>query len=411
MTDGTLALRYHMKGVKGVCPLVGFGATPQGFNTSIPIIATLYDRRRAVEYIYHNWLLYIAAFAVAFGITLFATPLSKTMSTMIGAIDYPKKRGMHSVPIPRMGGIAIVLGFVVTMFVMTFFVDEFRNAEFLGFIVGGIIIVITGILDDIYNIKARTKLMLQIAAAAVVIASGTRIEFVFWPLMTDVSAISVPLTFIWIIGVTNAVNLIDGLDGLAAGVASICALALTVLCIISGSPLAVVLSATLAGSCLGVLPRNFSPAEIFMGDTGALFLGYVLAVASIIGVFKFYAMLSVIIVFFAMALPIFDTLFAMTRRALNGKPIMGADREHLHHRLIDAGFSTTKAVVMLYVLSIVTGAFAVAIAIADLWIILVVAVLALALGMMIIVYRKRISRRQDHTLQSSEPEAVLEAQE
>ena len=339
----------------------------------------------------HNWLLYTAAFAVAFGITLFVTPFSKTMSAVFGAIDYPKKRGMHTVPIPRMGGIAIVVGFVVTMLVMTFFVYELRGVEFLGFILGGIIIVITGILDDIYNIKARTKLMLQIAAAAVVIASGTRIEFVFWPFVTDVSAVSVPLTLVWIIGVTNAVNLIDGLDGLAAGVASICALALTVLCIISGSPLAVVLSATLAGSCLGFLPRNFSPAEVFMGDTGALFLGYVLAVASIIGVFKFYAMLSVIIVFLALALPILDTLFAMTRRAISGKPIMSADRGHLHHKLIDAGFSTTKAVVILYVLSIVTGAFAIAIAIADIRALMVVVVLAAALFMMIVVYRRRLA--------------------
>jgi len=338
----------------------------------------------------HNWLLYIAAFAVAFGITMFVTPFSKTMSNLFGAIDYPKKRGMHSVPIPRMGGIAIVIGFVITMLLMTLFVYELRDMEFLGFILGGIIIVITGILDDIYNIKARTKLLLQIAAAAVVILSGTRIEFVFWPFVTDVSAISVPLTLIWIIGVTNAVNLIDGLDGLAAGVASICAMALMILCIISGSPLAVVLSAALAGTCLGFLPRNFSPAEIFMGDTGALFLGYVLAVTSIIGVFKFYAMLSVIIVFLALALPIFDTLFAMTRRAINGKPIMGADRGHLHHRLIDAGFSTTKTVVMLYALSIVTGAFAVAIAIADIRALMVVVVLAAALFMMIVVYRRRL---------------------
>jgi len=333
--------------------------------------------------------LYIAAFAVAFGITLYVTPWCKKISAAIGAIDYPKKRGMHSEPIPRMGGIAIVAGFVVTLLIMTLFVYELHGMEFLGFILGGVIIVITGIFDDIYNIRARTKLVLQFAAAAVVIFSGTRIEFVFWPFVTDISAISVPITFLWIIGVTNAVNLIDGLDGLAAGVASICALALTVLCIISGSPLAVVLSATLAGTCLGFLPRNFSPAEIFMGDTGALFLGYVLAVTSIIGVFKFYAMLSLVIVFLALALPIFDTLFAMTRRAINRKPIMGADREHLHHRLIDAGFSTTKVVVMLYALSIVTGAFAIAIAIADLRVLMVVVVLAAALIMMILVYRRR----------------------
>ena len=349
----------------------------------------------------HYWLLYITAFAVAFGTTLFATPLSKKLSLAIGAMDQPKKRGMHSTPIPRMGGLAIVAGFFVTILLMTFFVYELRGHEFLGFIAGGVIIVITGILDDIYNIKARTKLLFQIAAAVVVIASGTRIEFVFWPFVTDIAAFSVPVTFIWIIGMTNAVNLIDGLDGLAAGVASICAMALMVLCILSGSPTAVVLSAALAGSCLGFLPRNFSPAEVFMGDTGALFLGYVLAVTSIIGVFKFYAMLSVVIVFFALALPIFDTLFAMARRALNGKPIMGADRGHLHHRLIDSGLSTPKTVVMLYILSIVTGMIAIAIAVADFLALFVVIVFAVALAVMILVYRARLKPKT----QVSEEEA------
>jgi len=350
----------------------------------------------------HNWLLYIAAFAVAFGATLFATPYSKKFSAAIGAIDLPKKRGMHSTPIPRMGGIAIVFGFVITVLLMTFFVYELHSLEFAGFIAGGVIIVITGILDDMHNLRARTKLMFQIAAAAVVIASGTRIEFVFWPFVTDISALSIPITLVWIIGMTNAVNLIDGLDGLAAGVASICAMALMVLCILSGSPTAVVLSAALAGSCLGFLPRNFSPAEIFMGDTGALFLGYVLAVTSIIGVFKFYAMLSVVIVFFALALPIFDTLFAMARRALNGKPIMGADRGHLHHRLIDSGLSTPKTVVMLYILSIVTGMIAIAIAVADFLALFVVVVFAVALSVMILVYRSRLKPKNQPPEENSD---------
>lgn len=337
----------------------------------------------------HNWLLYVAAFAAAFGVTLFVTPYCRLVSEKVGALDEPKSRGMHQVTIARLGGLAIVSGFVVTMLVMLPFVEELRTLEVAGFFVGGVIIVITGILDDIYSIRARTKLILQLAAAGVVIFSGTYIEFVFWPFAAHLNVFAIPVTVLWIIGVTNAVNLIDGLDGLAAGVASICALCLMVLCIISGTPVAVVLSATLAGTCFGFLPRNFSPAEIFMGDTGALFLGYVLAVTSIIGVFKTYAMLSVVIALFVLALPIFDTLFAMTRRAIHRKPIMMADRAHLHHRLVDAGLSTTRAVILLYALSLVSGVLAIAIAIQDVRAFLVIVVFAIALIMMTFVYRKR----------------------
>ena len=340
----------------------------------------------------HNWLMYIAAFAVAFGVSIFVTPYCRGISIRLGAIDEPKNRGMHHKPIPRLGGIALVAGFAVTIALMIPFLEELRTMEVAGLFAGGIIIVAIGILDDVYNIKARTKLILQMVAASVVIASGTYIEFVFWPFATHLHVFAIPLTFLWIIGITNAVNLIDGLDGLAAGVASICAICLVVLCIISGEPVAVVLSAALAGTCLGFLPRNFSPAEIFMGDTGALFLGYVLAVTSIIGVFKTYAMLSLIIAMLALALPIFDTIFAMGRRVISRQSIMTADRSHLHHKLIDAGLSTNRAVMFLYAISFVCAALAVAIAIQDVRALLVVVVFASALVVMTFTYRHR---RQD----------------
>ena len=360
----------------------------------------------------HNWLVYIAAFAAAFGVSLFVTPHSRWISIRLGAIDEPKHRGMHNKPIPRLGGIAIVAGFVVTLLLMIPFVEELRTMEVAGFFVGGIIIVITGILDDVYNIRARTKLVLQMAAAAVVIASGTYIEFVFWPFATHLSVFAVPVTFLWIIGITNAVNLIDGLDGLAAGVASICALCLVVLCIISGEPVAVVLSAALAGTCLGFLPRNFSPAEVFMGDTGALFLGYVLAVTSIIGVFKTYAMLSVVIAIFALALPIFDTVYAMGRRMANGKPIMTADRAHLHHRLIDAGLSTNRTVIALYGMSLIGAAIAIAIAIQDIIAFLVVMVFASMLVVMTFTYRMRNkTENREPEAESGGPNVVIDMQQ
>lgn len=338
----------------------------------------------------HDYLLYIAAFATAFGVSLFTTPLSKKLSVKVGAIDLPKKRGLHKEPIPRMGGIAIVLGFVISLLVLLPFLPELHNAQFLGFMVGALIIVGVGIVDDIKNLRARVKLVFQIIASLVVIYSGTEITFVTWPFTAYIEPFSPVVTLIWIVGVTNAVNLIDGVDGLAAGVTAISAVTIMVLCILSGSPLAVVLTASLAGSCMGFLPRNFSPAEVFMGDTGSTFLGFVLAVSSIIGVFKSYAILSVVLVACCLALPIFDTLFAIIRRTINKRPIMEADRGHLHHRLIDSGMSHRRAVVILYALSGAMGLISIMIAMHDLRALIVISIFIAVFGLMLFTYNKRI---------------------
>ncbi len=222
-----------------------------------------------------------------------------------------------------------------------------------------------------------------------VIFTGTRVNFVGWPILNTIEPLSGFITLVWIVGVTNAVNLIDGLDGLAAGISSIGAICLVILCILAQNPFAVVLTAALAGSCMGFLPRNFSPAEVVMGDTGSLFLGFVLSVTSIMGVFKGYALLSIAIAFLVLALPIFDTLFAILRRLVHHKPIMQADRGHLHHRLIDAGYSHTQAVVLLYLLSIFCGVVAVLIAVQNLLASLIVVLCVAIILAMIHVYRKR----------------------
>jgi UDP-GlcNAc:undecaprenyl-phosphate/decaprenyl-phosphate GlcNAc-1-phosphate transferase len=348
----------------------------------------------------HNWLLYIAAFATSFGISLLFTPYAKKIAIYVGAIDLPKKRGMHNKPIPRMGGIAIVLGFIGTVIILAPFVKEFRSIQFIGFLIGAILIVTIGILDDIYSaksdgVKARIKLAVQIVAALIVIFTGTTLEFVNLQFKMDLTIIGMPITFLWIIGITNAVNLIDGLDGLAAGVSGIAALFLAVLCIMSGSIFAVVLTVALAGSCLGFLPRNFSPAEIIMGDTGALFLGYILAVTSIMGVYKKYALLSLIVCAIVLALPIVDTVFAMGRRILSGKSIMQADRGHLHHKLVDSGLSASSSVVILYCISFIAGIFAILIAVNDVIASSIAIILFLILSTVVHVYRKRISSKND----------------
>lgn len=342
----------------------------------------------------HNWLLYIAAFASAFAITLVTTPLAKKISTKVGAIDYPKDRGVHVKPMPRMGGIAIVLGFLITVLVLYRFEQAMDIRQFAGFVAGAVIIVVLGIIDDIKTLRAKHKLLVQIVAALIVIFSGTRINVVMWPVTAYLQTFSVPITLVWIVGVTNAVNLIDGLDGLAAGVSSIAALCLMVLCIMTGTSTAVMLTAALAGACLGFLPRNFNPAEIFMGDTGSTFLGFVLAVTSILGVFKGYAILALIVSMLCLGLPVFDTIFAMLRRAAKNKPIMEADRGHLHHRLIDRGFSQRQAVLILYGVSLLCGLLAIFISFKDSRTVVVV-LLTIILLSFVIYYFNAYIRKKD----------------
>ncbi len=337
-----------------------------------------------------DWLLYIAVFACSFGASLLMTPYVKKFAVKNGAIDYPKSRGLHKEPIPRMGGLAIVFGFAASMLVSLPFVPELRSIQFLGFSIGAMIIVLLGMLDDIYQLNAKVKFLVQLIAAFIVIFTGTTFHIMVWPFMLLPGKFDIPLTLLWIVGLTNAVNLIDGVDGLAAGVSTIGAGCLMVLCILSGNGLAVVFTAAIAGSCLGFLPRNFSPAEIIMGDTGSTFLGFVLACSSLIGVFKSYAVLSIVVAVLALALPIFDTLFAMMRRAINRKPIMSADRGHLHHRLIDAGYSHKSAVLLLYGLSAATGIIAIGISLKDVRAIIVTVISLAIFFIMMYAYRKRL---------------------
>ena len=337
----------------------------------------------------HNWTLYLAAFLGAFGITLLTTPFAKWLAFRLHAIDQPKARGMHTRPMPRLGGVAIVLGFMATVLVLFPYIQGLERRQFVGFLIGCAIIVVLGIFDDIYTLRARFKLVFQIIAALVVVFSGIRIEVVLWPITTALEFFSIPFTLLWIVGVTNAVNLIDGLDGLAAGVSSIAAFSLMILCIITGSETAVVLTAALAGSCIGFLPRNFNPAEIFMGDSGSTFLGFVLAVSSILGVFKGYAILAVVVSMLCLGLPVFDTLFAMCRRMAKGQSIMQPDRGHLHHRLIDRGYTQKQAVLILYGISAACGILAIILSVRRAETFVVVLLTVFLLSMVVYYFNRR----------------------
>ncbi len=336
----------------------------------------------------NNWVLYGFTFLLAFSISIISTPYIKKLAIKLKAVDQPKDRGLHTKPMPRMGGLAIYLGFMVSIIGVSY-AENIFSVQLLGFFIGATLIVVIGILDDIYDLSAKIKLTCQIIAALIVIYTGTSITNIFYPVYVNFHTLDDIITLIWIIGITNAVNIIDGVDGLAAGVSTINSLFLMILCILTGDTLSILFTSALAGSCLGFLPRNFSPAEIFMGDTGSTFLGFVLAVSSIMGVFKSYALLSIFIATFAIALPILDTAFAMSRRFFTGKPIMQADRGHLHHRLVDRGYSHRKTVIVLYAISIIAGLISISIALKSLLAFILVCLLLVILSSMIYVYRKR----------------------
>ncbi len=352
------------------------------------------------------YYVYIFAFLLAFFISLVVTPLTKTLAFKFKVLAYPNERSMHKTPTGLLGGLAIFAGFMITMVVCMLFVEDFRTVEFYGFLVGGVIIWVLGVFDDKYALSAKIKLLGQIVVAIIVIATGNTINFYNWPLPDLLNRFGDVLTFFWIIGIINAINIIDGVDGLAAGVSAISSLCMAILCFLSGSPAAVLLAAALAGSTLGFLPRNFHPAEVFMGDNGAMFLGYVLAVSSIIGVYKEYALLSLVISFLVLAFPIFDVSFAIIRRAVNKKPIMIADRGHLHHKLYDMGFSERHTVAILYTITILTGFLAIVLAFDNLITTVIVFTFLAILFVMVISYRRRVEQRKKHLAELKEAEST-----
>ena len=311
-------------------------------------------------------LFMIFAFIVSFAFTFATTPLVRRFAFKIGAIDIPKdNRRMHKKPTPRIGGLAIIFGFTVATLC---FAQPSR--QLYGTLAGAAIIAVMGVIDDCKNLPAKLKFVIQIIAALVVVFAGdikidvfTNPNFLsdnpYWVLP---EWLSVTLTFIWIVFITNAVNFIDGLDGLAAGVSAIMSISLVFISIRVGEYSIAILGIALMGSCFGFLPFNFNPAKIFMGDTGSTFLGFMLATLSIQGVFKSYAVISFAVPLLILGLPLFDALFAMIRRILRGQSPMTADRGHLHHRLVDMGFSQKQTVFILYAISGVLGITAVLLA-------------------------------------------------
>ncbi|MEN8906870.1 MAG: MraY family glycosyltransferase [Clostridiales bacterium] len=330
-----------------------------------------------------NYIIYecFISFFIAFIVAFASTPMVKKFSFKVGAVDDPTvdNRRMHKKPIARLGGIAIILGFLLSVFfnIVTAFFDNYAilklNTEedylkFLGMLAGIFIIVIVAYFDDINPLSAWFKFIFQIVAATIVVSTGTKIEFIADPFfsVTGLSYfptyISYIITILWIIGITNAINFIDGLDGLAVGVSSIASLSLFFVLIMLDRYEAALLAAILAGASLGFLPYNFNPAKIFMGDTGATFLGFTLAVISIQGTIKYYTAIAIAVPLLVLGLPIFDIIATVLGRIFSGKSPVKADRTHLHHRLIDMGLSHRQSVVVIYTASGALGLCAVVLA-------------------------------------------------
>ncbi len=308
-----------------------------------------------------DYLTIIMALGAALIVTLAATPPVRAFARRVGAVDVPKDgRRMHDHPIPRQGGLAIFLGIIVGV---VLFADLDRQVQ--GMLLGSVIIITVGAIDDIVALPAWLKFIVQIAAAGVAVAFGIRIEHIanpiFWSDLTYIAfgSWSIPITMFWIVGITNSINLIDGLDGLACGVSAIAALSILVISIFLGQLNIAIILAAVLGACLGFMPFNFNPAKIFMGDAGALLLGYILSTVSVMGLLKYYAIISFAVPLLALALPIFDTMFAIIRRLMKGQNPMAPDRGHIHHRLIDMGLSQKQSVAILYAISAVMGMAAV----------------------------------------------------
>lgn len=304
------------------------------------------------------------ALVLAFVASIVFTPFVKRLAYRIGAVDRPNYRKVHARIMPRLGGLAIYLSFVLTYLIYR------PDGEFdKALLIGATIIIITGVLDDMLEITAKAKMLGQLAAAGVIVVFGEiQVEFINLPFggTLEFGYFAIPLTILWIVAITNAVNLIDGLDGLAAGVSTIALVTLSAMAILMGNPFVATVTAILAASTLGFLVFNFYPARIFMGDTGALFLGYMISVFALLG-FKGVTMFALIIPIIMLGVPVSDTFFAIIRRLREKQPLSAADKSHLHHCLLNVGFTHRQTVLIIYSIAALFGVTALIFSQATIW--------------------------------------------
>ena len=294
-------------------------------------------------------------------ISFLITPLIRKLAFKFSVVSIPKdSRRIHNKTMPLMGGLAIYISFVLCLLLKK---GPISYSE-TGILIGASIIVFYGVLDDKFELKPLHKLFFQILATCVLMFFHIKINYLTNPFSIGyipMNWVSYPLTLLWVVGITNAINFIDGLDGLAAGISCISALTIFIIALITPSvpPEAAFLAIILSGAIIGFLPYNFNPASIFMGEVGSALLGFLLAAISMEGAIKSAAVFAIAVPILALGVPIYDTLFAIVRRKINGKPISVGDRGHLHHRLLDMGLSQKQSVIIMYLISAFLGGVAI----------------------------------------------------
>lgn len=305
----------------------------------------------------------LLATLICFLASLILTPIVKKAALRWGAVDQPDHRKVHKQNMPRLGGLAIYVSFIIGLFLVMP-----NEPTIIWILAGSLLIIMTGIIDDIKGLRAKYKLLGQVAAACLVIVGGMDINFINLPFggQMEFGFWSFPITLLWIVGMTNAINLIDGLDGLAAGVSTIALITISFMAFLRGDSFVFALGLICIGSTLGFLLYNFYPAKIFMGDTGALFLGYIIAVLSLLG-FKNVTFISFIIPIIILGVPISDTIFAIIRRIIHKKPLTAPDKAHLHHCLLNMGLSHRQAVLTIYSIAVMFSVAAILFSITTVW--------------------------------------------
>ncbi len=321
-------------------------------------------------------LIYLSVFLTSLLICFLITPFIINIAKKYNIVDKPDIRKIHKEPIPRIGGLAIIISiFLTSLFYLTtlYIFDpsflvlkyfKYKFTQIIGLILSFLVILITGVLDDIKDLSATKKLIIQLLVSNILFFTGTKVEFfIFSPSELVLNnIISYVFTVLWVVGLMNAINLLDGLDGLLSGVSFIISITLGVLAIVKGQTVLAIIIFSLAGALLGFLRYNFNPAKIFLGDTGSLFIGLFMSVISILGYFKKATLISFIIPILIFALPILDTILAIVRRILKKQPIFKPDKEHLHHLLLKSGLSQKQTAILFYLITLLLSILVISIA-------------------------------------------------
>ena len=360
------------------------------------------------------------AFMIAFVTAFMATPYTIRFAKKVGAVDTPQDpRRINQITMPRLGGLAVIFGFflsityLIIVMIIEKNIDIYQDnlyKKLIGFVLGELIIGLVCFYDDLKGAPALVKLFAQTIAGIIVVNFGIRIDFF------EIGGFAIPkenilfydvFSVLWIVGITNALNLIDGLDGLSTGISIISCISLLIIFALNDSPLiSIILITSLCGSLVGFLPYNFNPAKTFIGDTGSNFLGYCLSVISIMGVAKTYTAIVVVAPILVLALPLFDTIFAVIRRLINGKnlkAVIQPDAGHLHHKMIQKGFTQKQAVLTLYALSAAFGMFAIILLDSGIWKALsfgIIMALVIALGYKEFIKQKLLTDENEETSNS-----------